>query len=130
MTCKKCGKEYLNFEKECPYCGAAPTDEVVTETPVVEAAPVNNVLEVNTIGNTSQTESIIPESQVLGVCAIIFSALCASWIGLVLAIVGLLYYKQPEGKKKCKIALVIFVIEMILAFFLGIVLGMMGYGQQ
>lgn len=138
MICKKCGKEFLNFEKECPYCGTVPGEEnTVVEEPVVEEqtvvnetqenkTPVTNIPQTQSIGSTSSINSALPESQVLGICAIVFCALCASWIGLALAVGGFFYYKQEEGKKKCKIALIIFVVEMILSVILGFILGILG----
>ena len=47
-----------------------------------------------------------PEDQTLGVLAIVFSAL-GGVLGLILAIIGLLHYKQAPGKKKCITALII-----------------------
>ena len=96
MICEKCGKEYDESLNQCPNC------------------------------SISNEETIVPESQTLGTLAIVFSALCGSWIGLILAIVGLVKYKQPEGKKKCYIALAIFIAWLVVGFIIGLVGGLTG----
>ena len=70
------------------------------------------------------SEEVAPESQTLGICAIVFSAMCGTWIGLILAIIGLAKYKQPEGKKKCYIAIAIIVAWIVIGFIIGFIGGL------
>ena len=112
MYCSNCGKLIAADNKYCPHCGAKN----------------NNVIETygfGTSGSTFESQndnpwgyrprpffsmqpevSTKPEDQTLGVLAIVFSAL-GGFLGLILAIIGLLHYKQEPGKKKCKTALII-----------------------
>ena len=104
MICEKCGKEYDESLTSCPSCS-------------VDAA---------SIGEVDNSNSVLPENQTLGVLAIVFSALFGNCVGLILAIVGLVQYKQPEGKKKCIIALIIFGVWFVLSFIYGFYLGLTG----
>ena len=117
MYCSNCGKLIDSDNKYCPYCG--------TQN--------KNVTGFGTSGSAYETQSDTmwgyrprpfstlesevstkPEDQTLGVLAIVFSAL-GGVLGLILAIIGLLHYKQAPGKKKCITALI------ILAIWVGII---------
>ena len=74
MICEKCGKEILNFEKECPYCGHVMGSEVNKEETVAEEQKVvTPTVEYQNIGETPYTKPIVTESKVLGILAIVFS---------------------------------------------------------
>ena len=126
MICEKCGKEILNFEKECPYCGhVMGTETNKEEAPTEEQKVVTQTVEYQNIGETPYTKPMTTESKVLGILAIVFSAL-GGCLGLILAIVGLSTYKEEENRKLCKIAIVVFVVVFILSFILGFLMGLSG----
>ena len=123
MKCECCGKEMESNERFCPNCGANNENYVEpVKAEVVEGnqsqTPSTNVYQQNTkivyVQQNSQKES-----SALGVCAIIFSIL-GGWLGLILAIVGLSTYKEPDNRRNCKIALGILGFWIFLIFILAL----------
>lgn len=59
------------------------------------------------------------ESKTIGILAIVFSVL-GGWLGLILSIIGLCTYKEPENRKLCKIG-----VGFIIGWFIvGIIIGL------
>lgn len=142
MKCSCCGQEIKSNDRFCPNCGEnneAYVEVVETSRPTPSQninQPINRVpINPNTGSSTGSTQNngspvydysqtqvvttVKDESKALGVCAIIFSVL-GGWLGLVLSIIGLCNYKQPENRTLCKVGLG-FCIGW---FVLGIILGL------
>ena len=127
MYCSNCGKEIKKESRFCPYCGRE--NQYAVEDELFERTGTSSEEYINTPWGyrprpfpKMETEvSTKPEDQTLGVLAIVFSAL-GGFLGLALAIIGLVHYKQQPGKKKCITALIIlgvwFVIGLIIGFYL------------
>jgi len=75
--------------KYCVHCGAEIFDDAVICVHCGRAVP---------------SACVKPESKALGILAIIFGVVQA-FIGLILSIIGLSIYKEPDNKRNCKIGL-------------------------
>ena len=137
MKCTCCGKEITNSDRICPNCGE--NNEAYVE--VVETShqrqnsyvnqPINRV-PINNNSNSqnngtpvyvySQTQVVsnaAPEGKALGVCAIVFSIL-GGWLGLLLSIIGLCTYKNPDNRSLCKVGLGFCIGWFVFGFLLGL----------
>ncbi len=106
MYCKNCGKEIDDNSTFCPYCGQQ----------------INENTDYYYTGNNNNN-NIKKESQVIGILAIIFSAL-GGWLGIIFAIIGLATYKEKSNRNLCKIALGIcaaWVILLIITIFCALI---------
>ncbi len=141
MFCSNCGKEIRATDRFCPSCGAINTaysesgdnsslgkkdDDLWDGLSASGQNPNCGYRGYNGYNgdpyqgyNPASTQR--QESSVIGVLAIIFSIL-GGWIGLVLAIVGLCYYKTPSYRKLCKIALGIFIAWVVICVIFVIVI--------
>ena len=118
MYCSNCGKLIDDDNKYCPHCGAqnknATSSYGYGSSGSTYETPNNTPW-----GYRPQTFSSIhadegrPEDQTLGVLAIVFSAL-GGVLGLILALVGLSKYKEEPGRKKCKTALILLAIWVVI----------------
>ncbi len=95
MLCKNCGKEILEQDKFCSYCGTKVEEEIVDLSDEADEAPVWNVFA--KIGH------------VLSLVAIIGGALTFGVIGIEAGIIGIVFsglgLKSKENYYKAKIAL-------------------------
>ncbi len=106
MFCKNCGKEIDDNSTFCPYCGQQ----------------INENTDYYYTGNNNNN-NIKKESQVIGILAIVFSAL-GGWLGIIFAIIGLATYKEKSNRNLCKIALGIcaaWVILLIITIFCALI---------
>ena len=110
MYCKNCGKEIDDNSTFCPYCG-----QQIAENADKIYKGFNN--QNNNYNNNKK------ESQVIGILAIVFSAL-GGWLGIIFAIIGLATYKEKSNRNLCKIALGIcaaWVILLIIIIFCALI---------
>lgn len=122
MFCPNCGREILSNEKHCAYCGSK--NEAYVENVNVDERTKYNYSDNNAYSSMTQ------EDTTLGTLAIVFSAL-GTIVGLILAIIGLSRYKDPSNRRKCKIALYIYIgwavfIFIFILFWLTILLSVLG----
>ena len=107
MYCKNCGKEIDDNSTFCPYCG----QQIAENADKFYNNGYNNQ---NNNNNNNKKES-----QVIGILAIVFSAL-GGFLGIIFSIIGLVIYKEESNKKLCKIGLIITAAWFVLGFILGI----------
>ena len=144
MKCSCCGQETTSNDRFCPNCGENNEGYVeVVETPRPSATPhvsqpinkvpinpsysntnqqandPNNVSPVFVYSQTQVVTNVKQESKALGICAIIFSVL-GGWLGLVLSIIGLCNYKEPENKTLCKVGLGFCVGWVVIGIIIGL----------
>ena len=96
MYCKNCGKEIDDNSTFCPYCG----QQIAENADKFYNNGYNNQ---NNNNNNNKKES-----QVIGILAIVFSAL-GGFLGIIFSIIGLVIYKEE-----------ITVAWFVLGFILGI----------
>lgn len=141
MKCSCCGSEITSKDRFCPNCGENNEAyvEVIENSRPSSTQNVNQTINKvpiypNTGTSTNQTQNnnspvyiysqtqvvttVKPESKALGICAIIFSVL-GGWLGLVLSIVGLCNYKEPNNRKLCKVGLGFCIGWVVLGIILG-----------
>ncbi|MCM1196100.1 MAG: zinc ribbon domain-containing protein [Roseburia sp.] len=88
--------------KYCNHCGAEIADEAVV---CVKC------------GCSVETKTVTPEGSVLGILSIVFGAF-GGWLGLVLGIIGLCMYKEPNNRKKCKVGIGLFIGWVVILIIL------------
>lgn len=141
MYCSNCGKPIEKEDKYCRHCGK---ENKYYNGDNIEADYLNSYMSNIKPNQTSSDEiygssgvgynnprpihmnssvSSSHESQALGIWAIVLCSLGGSWIGMILAIIGLCTYKEETGKKKCKIALIILVAWLVIGFIIGFAMG-------
>ncbi len=69
--------------------------------------------------NRSYHNDYSTEGSAIGILAIICAIFCTP-LGLLLAIIGLCIYKNPVNRKRCKIAIFIVIIMIIISFVFGL----------
>lgn len=80
-------------------------------------------------GCSQKRDYMVEKTSAVGIAAIIFSIL-GGWLGIVLALVGLLYYykgdtaEDEKGRKNCKVAIGIFIAWIVI----GIIFFIIGIG--
>ena len=131
MKCSCCGREITDKDRFCPNCGENNEAYVeVVETPKPLESQVINQSVANTSINSSTPLYVYNQTRVvhvrregkgLGICALVFSIL-GGWLGLVLSIIGLSTYQDPENRKLCKIGLGFFIGWFIFCIILSIAL--------
>ena len=128
MKCSCCGSEITSKDRFCPNCGennesyvetvtslrqsprpsqSQPINQPINRVPIHQEPNYSNQPNNSQVNIYSHTQIVTPvktEGKALGICALIFSIL-GGWLGLVLSIVGLCNYKDPENRKLCKIGL-------------------------
>lgn len=145
MKCSCCGQEITSNDRFCPNCGEnnegyveviQTSSSAQNSTPhvsqTINRVPINpsqtnqqtntNATSGSPVFVYSQTQvvaNVKPEGKALGICAIIFSVL-GGWLGLVLSIVGLCNYKEPENKTLCKIGLGFCIAWFVIGLIIGI----------
>lgn len=133
MRCSCCGNEVREDERYCNKCGQ--NNEYYVDKKPIEKVEIYNQPSSNSSQysqpqpqTTYQQTNIyqqptqqVPrkESGTMGILAIVFSVL-GGWLGLLLAIIGLCTYKEPENRSKCKIALWIVLAWVIIGFLIGL----------
>lgn len=140
MKCSCCGQEITSNARFCPNCGEnnewyvkpveVKTPETTNTNQNINRVPIypsnsnqqsndNNTTPIYVYSQTQVVANVKPEGKALGICAIIFSVL-GGWLGLVLSIVGLCNYKEPENKTLCKIGLGFCIAWFVIGFIIGI----------
>jgi hypothetical protein len=96
MFCPKCGKEIPDEATFCSYCGTEIKEGTASATPEVQPIPVPPTY-------------VKPahDYHTMAVLALIFSVL-GGWIGLILAIIGLIHSEDEDDRKMFWISLGIF----------------------
>ena len=132
MRCSCCGNEVREDERFCNNCGQN-NEGYVERKPIerveIYTQPSNSSTYSQPNGSYQQTNNYyqqnnyqqpqVQESSTLGVLAIVFSIL-GGWLGLLFSIIGLCTYKEPENKSKCKIALGICIVWVVIGFLIGL----------
>ena len=132
MRCSCCGNEVREDERFCNNCGQN-NEGYVERKPIerveIYTQPSNSSTYSQPNGSYQQTNNYYQqnnyqqpqkqESGALGILAIIFSVL-GGWLGLLLSIIGLCTYQNPEHKTKCKVGLGIFIGWIVLYVLLAI----------
>ena len=90
MICPVCGAQVNNGEAFCPVCGAQVSYQQPQPQPDYYQPQYYEK----------------PESNGLSICAIIF-AILEPTIGLILGLIGVSHYKNPQYKNQCKVASII-----------------------
>lgn len=153
MFCPKCGNELKEQDKFCPKCGqenasyregvAAPKAEdsfffapsQQTSQPQNEFRPEGSTFDYtpNTdssndfsqYGSQPAPAEDVEENPIFAKLGLILSIFGLT-PGLVLCIIGLIKYKNPQNRRKCKLGIGFIIGWCVVGFFLGIVLGMLG----
>lgn len=98
--------------KYCPHCGAEVSDNAFVCTKCG-----------STLDNNQTNNSVSTESSVIGILAIVFSAL-GGCLGLIFAIIGLCTYKESKNRRYCFIALGIFAAWFVIGLIIGFASGL------
>ena len=131
----KCGQEnvgYVEEKKEDSFFFAPSAAEPAQATSEfrpdnassIEYTPSASSSEFSGYGFAPAAEEK-PESSTMGTLALVFSCLGGMYPGLILAIIGLCKYKQPKNRKKCKIAIGVFIGWIVVSVVFGMVLGVL-----